>query len=116
MEIREHPPSTLRNGDGEPPGRWCQISKTAHHQRKKHRRRAPWEAVAEIQERPPSTQKMSMVGPLGGNVGDLGAPTINARKHQWWTPLGGGARDPGAPTINARKHRWRPPWEVLSEI
>jgi hypothetical protein len=33
LEIREHPPSTLRNVDGSPPGR-CQSwrSRSAHHQ------------------------------------------------------------------------------------
>jgi hypothetical protein len=29
---------------------------------------------------------MLTVGPLGGDDGDLEAPTINAKKHQRWTP------------------------------
>jgi hypothetical protein len=43
MEIRQHPPSTLKNVDGGPPRR-CRscISEIAHHQRKKCRQRAPW--------------------------------------------------------------------------
>jgi hypothetical protein len=39
----------------------------------------PLEVVPEVQERPPSTEKMSMVGPLGGGVRGPGAPTINAK-------------------------------------
>jgi hypothetical protein len=43
-------------------------------------------------QHPPSTQEMSMVGPLGGDAGDPGAPTINARK------VDGGPQAPlGAP-------------------
>jgi hypothetical protein len=77
-----------------------------------------------------------MVSPLRGTDGDLGAPTINAKKRQqqapWEVPeleirerppstlrnvnggpLGGvGARDPGAATINAKKHQQQGPWEV----
>jgi hypothetical protein len=39
----------------------------------------PLEVVPEVQERPPSTEKMSMVGPLKGGVRGPGAPTINAK-------------------------------------
>jgi hypothetical protein len=39
----------------------------------------PWEAVPEVRLRPPSTQKMLMVGPLGGGAGGLGASTINEK-------------------------------------
>jgi hypothetical protein len=63
---------------------------------------APWEAVSEPRERPPSIQEMSTVGPLGGDTGDLGVPTIDAKKPRWWPPLGGDAGDSGVPTINAR--------------
>jgi hypothetical protein len=66
--------------DGGARGRQCQRSRSAHHQQKKRQRRAPWEAVlSEIQERPPSIQKMSKSGPLEGDAGDPGAPTINAK-------------------------------------
>ncbi len=49
---------------------------------------APWEAVPEleVQERPPSTEKTSMVGSLGGGIRGLGAPTINVKKYRWWAP------------------------------
>jgi hypothetical protein len=40
---------------------------------------APWEAVLEIRERPPSMKETSMAAHLGGNAGDLGVPTINPR-------------------------------------
>jgi hypothetical protein len=56
-----------------------------------------------------------MVGSQGGvGAREPGAPTIIAKKYQWWTgPLGGaGAVDPGAPTTNAKKCRRRAPWVV----
>jgi hypothetical protein len=56
-EIREHPPSTLRNIDDGP----------------------PWEAVPEIQKRSPSTLRNIDCGTLGGDDEDPGAPTINDR-------------------------------------
>jgi hypothetical protein len=49
--------------------------------------------MTEIQEHPPSIQKMSTVGPLGS-----------------------GAGDPRAPTINIKKRRWQAPWQAMSEI
>jgi hypothetical protein len=67
-----------------------------------------WEAMTEIWERPPLTQKISTVGPMDGGVGESGASTINA-KMSTVGPLGGDARDPGALTINIKKHRWCPP-------
>jgi hypothetical protein len=39
--------------DGRPAGVRCQRSGSTHHQCKKRRRRAPWEAVPEVQERLP---------------------------------------------------------------
>jgi hypothetical protein len=48
----------------------------------------------EIREHPPSMQKTSTAGPLGG-----------AR-----------ARDSRVPTINAKKHRRRAPGRMLTEI
>jgi hypothetical protein len=65
----------------------------AHHQRKEYRQWASWEAVPEIRERSPSALKTSMTAPLGGDV-----------------------EDPGAPTINGKKCRWRTPWEAMPEI
>jgi hypothetical protein len=59
---------------------------------KKYQRRAPWEAVLEVRKHSPSTQKMSMVGPLGGTFGGPGAPTINAKNIDGGPP-GGGAKD-----------------------
>jgi hypothetical protein len=35
----------------------------------------PWEEISEIRERPPPMLKTSMMGPLRGDVGGLGAPT-----------------------------------------
>jgi hypothetical protein len=60
----------------------------------------PWEVVLEVQERPPSTRKMLMMAPLGGDVRDPGAPTINA-KNVDGCPLGGSADGQGASIINA---------------
>jgi hypothetical protein len=42
-----------------------------------------------------------MTDPLGGGVGDPGAPTINT-KNVDGDPLGGDVGDPGASTINAK--------------
>jgi hypothetical protein len=71
------------------------------------------------------------VGPQGGDVGDPGASTINARNVDGGTPgrqcqtsgsthhqrkkssmagpLRGSTGDLEAPTINAKKYRWRAP-------
>jgi hypothetical protein len=79
-----------------------------------------------------------MVSPSGGAVRDLGAPTINTKKHGWWDPweavmkiqerppsmlkmsmvgpLGFADGDTGALTINAKEHQWRSPSEVLPKI
>jgi hypothetical protein len=57
------------------PGRF----ESGHHQCKKHRQWSPWEAMLKIWEHPPSMQKTSMVGPLGGAIGDPGARTVNAK-------------------------------------
>jgi hypothetical protein len=35
--------------------------------------------MSEIRERPPSMQKLLMIGPLGGGAEDPGAPTINIK-------------------------------------
>jgi hypothetical protein len=35
--------------------------------------------MSELQERPPSIQKMSTAGPLGGTIEDSGALTIHVR-------------------------------------
>jgi hypothetical protein len=49
-------------------------------------------------QHPPSTQETSMVDPLGGDAGDPGAPTINARKVDGGPPcpLGGSILHPGS--------------------
>jgi hypothetical protein len=65
LEIRERPPSTLRNIDGGPPGRCWRRSRSAHHQHKNRRWWAPWWVLTEIQERPPSTLKIVDGGPHG---------------------------------------------------
>jgi hypothetical protein len=62
--------------DGRTPRRQCWRSGSAHHLCRSHRWRPPWEAVPEIWERPPPMSKTLMAGPLGGDVGDPGAPTI----------------------------------------
>jgi hypothetical protein len=51
--------------------------------------------VLVIWERSPSTQKMLMAGPLGGEVRDLGVPTINTKSVDGGPPdpcRGGGRR------------------------
>jgi hypothetical protein len=80
--------------------------------------------MSENRESPPSMQKMSIAGPLGGDAGDPRPPTINAKKHRRWppweavletserppsmqkrsmvAPLGGTVGDLGAPNINAK--------------
>jgi hypothetical protein len=112
-----------KNINDRPPSRCCRRSGSAHHQHKKHRRWALWEAMTEIRERPPSTQTMSMAGPLGGGAGDPRVPTMNTKmsmmgplevvpeiwerpastqKTSTADPLGGDAGDPGTPTINTK--------------
>jgi hypothetical protein len=71
------PTINAKNVDSKPPERRYQILGSAHHQRKKRQWWGPWEAMPKIQECPPSMQETSTVGPLGGDAGDLGAPTIN---------------------------------------
>jgi hypothetical protein len=71
--------------------------------------------MTEIRERPPSTQTMSMEGPLGGGAGDPGVPTINTKNVDDGPP-GGGARDLGASTNNTKNIDGGPPWEVMPEI
>jgi hypothetical protein len=46
---------------------------------KKCQRRAPWEAMMEIQVRPPSTLRNIDGGPVGGDAEDLGVHTIIIR-------------------------------------
>jgi hypothetical protein len=86
-EVWEHPPSTrelsmagplgggdrdpgalainARNLDGEPLGMRCWRSGSTHQKHEKLQRWAPREVMPEIQERPPSMQKTSTVGPPG---------------------------------------------------
>jgi hypothetical protein len=65
LKIRERPPSTLRNIDGE-----------------------PWEVPElEVRECPPSTLRNIDDGPpIGAGAAGRGAPTINAKKRRWWAP------------------------------
>jgi hypothetical protein len=61
LEVREHPPSTLRNVDGGP-------------------QEVP---ELEVRKRPPSTLRNIISGPLRDvGVGCPGAPTINAKKRR----------------------------------
>jgi hypothetical protein len=50
----------------------CRRSVSTHHQHKKYRRWALWEATPEIRARPPLTQKTSTTGPMpswgGGSI------------------------------------------------
>jgi hypothetical protein len=84
---------------------------------KKRQRRPPWEvSELEIRERPSSMLGNINGVPLMGADGDPGASTINV-KTLMAAPLGStGAGDLRAPTINAKKHQWQTPWEVLTEI
>jgi hypothetical protein len=54
--------------------------------------------MTEIQEHPPSTQKTSMAGLLGGGDGDPGAPTINTKNIDGSppNPIGGSGLHPGS--------------------
>jgi hypothetical protein len=158
LEIQERSPSTLinvnggalggagardsgastinvKNIDAGPPGR-CQSwrSRSAHYQRKKHRRRTPWEVPElEIHERPLSTlrnidgsppgrcrsyrsgrahyQHKNIDGGTPGGVGTgvLRASAINAKKHQRWAPSphegGGSDPHPGSERCGVNLHR-----------
>jgi hypothetical protein len=101
LETREYPPLNVKTSCGGHRRRQCRRSGSVHHQWKKHQQWTPWEAVPEVQERPPSTQKMSTVPPLGGGVGGPGPPTINAKNINGG-PMGIGAGYPGAPNINKK--------------
>jgi hypothetical protein len=46
---------------------------------KKCQRQAPWEVLLEVEEHPPSMQKLLTVSTMGGGAGGPGAPTINAK-------------------------------------
>jgi hypothetical protein len=119
-EIRKRLPSTLKISTVDPLGGADRDPRASIINIKKRRRWDHWEAVSEIRECPPSTLKMLTAapwevlteirerssstlinvdgGPPGGGAGDLGAPTINAKKCQrWaWAPVGGivSIRDP----------------------
>jgi hypothetical protein len=93
LEIRECPPFNTKNVDG----------------------RLPWKVVSEIRVRQPSNMKMSTVAPLGSDVGDLGAPTIQL-KTSTSAPLGGDARDPGTPTIQHENVDTRGPRRQCREV
>jgi hypothetical protein len=101
LETREYPPLNVKTSCGGHRRRQCQRSGSVHHQCKKHQQWTPWEAVPEVRERPPSTQKMSTVPPLGGGVGGPGPPTIHVKNINGG-PMGIGAGYPGAPNINKK--------------
>jgi hypothetical protein len=130
LEIREHPPSmpkmlmvgplggsagdpaapiiNAKNIDGGALERRCRRSGSAHHERKKHQWWDPWEAMSEIQEHPPSTQETLMVAPLGGDVGDPGVPTTNAKNidSRPLGPHGGSGLQPGSKMCVVNLHEY----------
>jgi hypothetical protein len=53
-----------KNIDDGPTRKCCRRSVSTHHQHKKYRRWALWEATPEIRARPPLTQKTSTTGPM----------------------------------------------------
>jgi hypothetical protein len=57
LEIWEHPPSMQKTPTAGPLGGDARDPEAPTINDKKHRRRAPWEAVPEIWERPPLTLK-----------------------------------------------------------
>jgi hypothetical protein len=93
LEVQECLPSMPKNIDGRPHGRRCRRSESAHHQCK----------------------KTLTVGPLGGGVGGLVAPAINAKN------IDGGSRGRRCQrSVSAhqatQRRRWRAPWEAVSEV
>jgi hypothetical protein len=102
------PTINTKNVDGGLPGRRCRRSRSAHHQHKKYRRQTPWEAVQEVRERPSSTQKTSMVAPLGGGAKGLKAPTINAKNVDGGPPKRRCSRS-GSVHHQCKKRRCRAP-------
>jgi hypothetical protein len=106
------PTINTKNVDGGPSGRQCQRFGSAHHKHKKCQRRAPWKAVPEIQERPPSTQKISMVAPLGCGVGDPEHPP-STQKMSTAGPLGGAAGRIGRVHHQRKKMSMADPLGVL---
>jgi hypothetical protein len=97
-----------KNVDGRPLGRRCRRSGSAHHQRKKRRRQAPWEVMPEVQERPPSMQKILTAGPVGGGAEGLRAPTINI-KNVDGEPPGRRCRRSGSVHHQHKKHQRHAP-------
>jgi hypothetical protein len=83
LEIRERPPSTLRNVNDGPLGvAGARDPGAPTINAKKRQHRPPWEvSKLEIQECPPSMLRNVDDGPLGGDrAGDLTTPIINAKK------------------------------------
>jgi hypothetical protein len=89
---------------------------------KKHRRRAPWEAVPKIRESSPSTLRNVDDGPPLGRSQSWISRSVHHQRYETTTmgPLGGvRAGDLGAPIINTKKHQRRAPrllWGDLVSI
>jgi hypothetical protein len=120
-----------------PPRRRCQKFGNDYHLVAGCRWWPPWEAVSEVWEHPPSMQKTLMAGPLVGDVGGSGAPTINAKnvdnrshgrrcwrsrsahhqykKYRWRSPWEACWR-PGNAHHQYKKHRQQAPWEAVSDV
>jgi hypothetical protein len=92
--------------------------------------------MPETREHPPPFVKTSIVGPLGGDDGGLGAPTTFledvdgghpwrqcqrpgsalhlSRRRQWWAPWEV-MRRPGSTLHLSQSHQWQSPWEAMPE-
>jgi hypothetical protein len=87
-------------------------ARSMHHNGSMH----PWEALPEVWKRLPLSAGCQRRAPWEAVLENSGAPTINAKKCQWWASLEVLPLSPGAPTINTRKHRRWALWRVLTEI
>jgi hypothetical protein len=73
------PTTYVRDVDGGLPRRHSWRLGSTHHLCQRHRWQAPWKALMETREHPPSMSEMLMAAPLGGADGDLGAPITYVR-------------------------------------
>jgi hypothetical protein len=95
----------VSNVDGGPPGRRCRRLKNAHHLCQRRQWWAPWEVLSETRECPPPMSKTSIAGPLGGAVGDPGAPTTYVKDFDGGPP-GKRYRRPGSAHHLCQKRQW----------